>query len=271
MSVMKNKLTIVVTTSYMYRTLIDGFTFFFEKNWANCPYDVVISLESEYKYSERFKFFTSTSSDWSTRLWETLDSIDSDYVLLLMDDYFIFDIVSNNEISKILDFVIQNRISHLSHSHTFAHFNIGNRCNVLINNYEVVEVYSILSNFAYVLISADFYNRKFLMEILRKNETAWDFENMASFRTIFLNDKSIYKLIGDEHPLKYTIGGVIHKGKIRNGVQDIMDKNNFLLVWNDKKNLSVSTYTTPFWIRFSRKIIRITKYLNHVFFKKIRY
>ena len=40
-------LTIVVTTSFSYRELIDGFIYFFDRYWPDCPFNVLISLENE--------------------------------------------------------------------------------------------------------------------------------------------------------------------------------------------------------------------------------
>jgi len=265
-----SNLTIIVTTSYKYRALIDGFIFFFEKYWTNCPYKVIISLESEYRFSnnEKIEFFTSNYSDWSSRLYETVKFSKSEFILLLMDDYFIFEKISNEEISRILNLVVQNRIDHLSHSITTENKLLKNSVKLIIDSFKVIQINSKIFNHSYSVVSADFYRKEFLIKILRRNETAWEFENMASFRTAFMSDVRIFKLISEKHPLKYTAGGVINKGRIRFGVQDVLDKNNFDFYWKDIKGLNVSTNLTPIHIRIFRKCKRIIKYPSHLFINK---
>lgn len=262
----ERKLTIVVTTSFLYKELIDGFIFFFDRYWPDCPFDVIISLENEVRDDyDKYKFVSSNSSDWSERLFEVLNYVETEYLLLMMDDYFIFDYVDNAEIKFLQNLLDLHNIDHLAQTNNINGYPVRKE---LVSSHPNISLYMLnpsIKNFNYAIVSADFFRVRFLKSILRKNESAWEFENLGSFRTVFRKNISILKFETEIHPLKYTYGGVIEKGKLRDGVQIILDKLGYNLDWSEKKGLSVSTLDTPKNVRFFRKIVRLIKTIVHLF------
>lgn len=263
------KLTIVVTTSFLYKELIDGFIFFFDRYWPDCPFEVIISLENEVRDDyDKYKFVSSNSSDWSERLFEVLNYVGTDFLLLMMDDYFLFDYVDNAEIKFLLNLMEHFNIDHMAQTYDIAGYPVRKEVFFSESNIRIYMLQPNLKNYNYSIVSADFFNVKFLKSMLRKNESAWEFENLGSSRTVLRKNLNIFKFETEIHPLKYTYGGVIEKGKLRDGVQIFLDKLGYNLVWSEKKGLNVSTLDTPKHIRIFRKIFRTIKTVFHVFSSK---
>lgn len=265
----EQRLTIVVTTSYLYKELIDGFIFFFDRYWSDCPFNVIISLENEVRENyDKYKFVSSNSSDWSERLFEVLNYVETEYLLLMMDDYFIFDYIDNNEIKFLLNLLDRFNIDHMAQTYDIAGYPVREEVLVSESKTRLYKLQPNLKNYNYSIVSADFFSVRFLKSMLRKNESAWEFENLGSFRTLFRKKLNIHKFITEFHPLRYTYGGIIEKGKIREGSQNLLDKHAYNLVWSDKKGLTVSTVDTPKHIRIFRKMSRLVKTVFHVFSSK---
>lgn len=262
-----NSISIVVSTSFKYRELIEGFIYFFEKYWSNCKYDVYIALEKEYRTNKgMFKFITSFHDDWSTILFDTLKVIETDYIYLLLDDYFLSDFVDAKIINNAVREMIQNNIKYLGFSEITLKKK-HKRLPTISDDYQLFLLNRDFKDFEYYVGAGHIYHRKSLIEILRRNETAWEFETFASLRAmLFVNFKSA-RMILSKIPIKYVGGGVIMKGMIRKEAKEFLERENFSLDF-PHKIVEVSTERTPISIRIARKIMRPAKIFMHLLFGK---
>lgn len=263
--------SIVVCSSQKYRSLIEGFIFFLNKNWSNCPYDIFFSLEKESMEDLKgITFINSISSDWSTRLYLTLNVIKSDYIILMLDDYYIFNPIDSKFIQNAIYEMKKSNLDHLS-------FDFGStnalRKNLIQTSSKDFQLYALsknILNYQYNVVCEGFYNRESLMRLLRKNESPWEFEQYASLRSVLNRNFSSSKVITNQNPLGYISGGVIMKGEIRQEAKKYFSKYNYNFNFS-KKNVKVSTSRTPLQIRLVRKIVRFLKIIIHVYFGKLKY
>lgn len=257
---MKNfsdEIAVLVACSDKYYELIPGFIYFFEKNMPFSSLDVYYSLEKkkfDYKRSN-FNFVNSNSTYWSERIYTTLRMITQEYVMVLLDDYWFLDYADKEQIESFFNFALNNNVQHISYLDKKEDY-----------FHELVE-YETTTNFSiytcskgklghqYLLGVGGIYNKKFLQSILRKYESAWDFETEASFRySKFIVQKN-YRFYSLSNPFTYPYGGIIHKGKIRTSIKEKLELINYHFEWIDQR-VNVSTNDTPLTIRILRKTIR---------------
>lgn len=265
-----NYVSIVVTTSFKYKELIDGFIYFFEKYWADCDYEIYISLEKEKRLNKNnFKFITSMSDDWSTRLFYTLKLVDSELILLMLDDYYIFDFVDSNIITSSVNEMQKNSIDHLSFFSSDYFDRRVESIETISNEYKLYLYKSDFMNYIANVVCGGLYNKKSLMQIIRKDETAWEFETFASLRSIIDKNFISARMVYSCNPLKFVDGGVIKKGRIRDEALEQLNKEKFNLVFTEK-SIQSSNGNVGLLFRFYKKIIRIYKNYTHIIFGKLK-
>ena len=70
------------------------------KIWGNCPYETYLITETkDSEYAKTIK----TQGEWTARLRQALEKIDTEYVLFMLDDFFIREYVDQERIDKVLN------------------------------------------------------------------------------------------------------------------------------------------------------------------------
>lgn len=108
------KLTIVGVFYSGYKDLWEDFITLLKRNWGNCPYDIVIVSDTidEVEYKGVRLVSVGKKAEYSRKVQQVLNQIDSEYYLLLLEDFFFGAPIDNNRIYHILDFVEQNQIKY---------------------------------------------------------------------------------------------------------------------------------------------------------------
>lgn len=108
---MKNeKMAVVVMTCDKYCDTWEVFIKLFRKYFPDCVYPVVLSTET-ISCAENLPFdlvVHSEKKEWSGRLKDTLEQIGYDYVLLMLDDFWIERPVNYKLFEEDVDFLINN-------------------------------------------------------------------------------------------------------------------------------------------------------------------
>lgn len=174
-------ITILINSCDLYKDTWEPFLKLFFIQWPNCPYPVVINSESvqyQGEYSEKVKTILNKdkSITWSQRFRKCLEQINTDFVLFVLDDFF-----------------IQNKVDVdvFEHAHTLMRNNtkIGmaalsyGRCNVESNEFEDDFFYSrIINKENLIWCRINLYRKDYLLKLIRNHETIWEFESYASYR-----------------------------------------------------------------------------------------
>lgn len=188
---MADKLAILINSCDAYDDLWEPFFKLFSIMWKDCQYPLFLNTESKV-FNAPYISVTSlhpkkTNLSWSHRLKLALQQIDSDYVLMLLDDFFLMSPVRTEVISQVVNWMDQDT--------SIVCVRVEN-CHI----HEDIE--SELEEFAPIKKDWDFtvstqaaiWRKNFLEELLRERESAWDFESFGSVRFNKKYSKKGYKI-----------------------------------------------------------------------------
>ena len=99
--------TILINSCDKYEDILDTFFTLLHRFWPDNPFDIVLSTESlEYK-SEYFKIRNihpkNRDCSWTERIASALKEIKTNYVLFMLDDFFLYDYVKTDIILKNIE------------------------------------------------------------------------------------------------------------------------------------------------------------------------
>lgn len=176
------------------------------KNWNNCPYDIYFGIEKETVFFEGVKVINSMANDYSTRIKEYLQIIDSQYVLIMLDDFII-----ENEIDNA---VIEKYESYIRNNNAIATLTLVWIDGKPESVYEEGIIKKDRNANYLVNLQVGYWNKSFLNNILKNGENPWQIELYGSIRArkyrnlLFLHlDKNTSK------PITYNRGWLMVKGK----------------------------------------------------------
>ena len=155
-----------------------------EKNWEDRPYPVFLGSDSKKHLSYPTLFNTSNDRSWSSCLTSWLNQIDTEYVLLTLDDFILRHHVNTSEISTCLDFVIQEDLDCLRLIVRPKPFNVHPR-NPMFGEFHESMHYL-------VAVQPSIWKKSTLLSLIRSGESIWEFEHYASVRARSRNDLKLY-------------------------------------------------------------------------------
>lgn len=225
---MKNELSILVNTCKSYEDVLKIFFIAFDKYWKNCPYKVYINTEAE----------NNKIDDWGFRLISSLDEIDSQYVLMLYDDFILEDYVSDKKIEDLINIIKCDKniaaIYLINTMLTGKEFCDANKLNLIKDNVE----YKLNS-------TPGIWNKDVLLKYTKPGDTPWAWEVFGTYRT--RNERELFLTINDSendvYRYNYKQGGAIYRGK---WVRDVIDKIeldlNYSINWDERGIASSKIY-----------------------------
>ncbi len=215
---MINDVFFLYLTNDKYEFLWNDFFILLLKYWKDFPYEVLINTES-IKYENanlRLKHTTlfNKESSWSDRLIHYLNSTNEEYVILWMDDHFIYDYVDSEKISFAVNLLKDNKkIGHISFENQ-----PGSKAS---KEFEFLSKRKLFSQYR-ISLQPGIWNKKYLLKILKKNESPWQLEISGSFRSIFLPSR-IYCF---NRKVIFTHGGaLIMRGKLNYDIANFFIEN----------------------------------------------
>jgi hypothetical protein len=181
--VMKKSFAILISSSDSYLDVLDIFFRFFVVNnntkvpiYLNLENDVGNDIVSKYSHLnlipivyDRPKYF-GFWLDWSDRFSEALKNIKEDYILHLLDDFFIYEKIRFDRIYFILNEMSNNNIFSVQLDYR------------LTTDKEVPEIMTITDTWL-CSFQPTIWKTEFLFKLLRKHESIWAFEKFSSQRS----------------------------------------------------------------------------------------
>lgn len=208
-----DKVTMVVNSCDAYQDVWPLFFCALDEFWPKHQFEVVINSESEVE--KRIKNKASlTSLDkrdnkaWGLRLLKTLDSIQTEYVIMVYDDYILESSVDVERVNNILGFMDENP--------NVAVFYLNAVCYKTHIDDEAAPYRQLKDNVDYRLNSAPaVWRRKDLMKYIGENDDPWAWEVFGSYRT-FKDGKEFYSQSAEKNNIyvyPFRKGGAIYRGK----------------------------------------------------------
>ena len=206
------ELTIVVNTCDLYCDVLSLFFAAFSEYWPDCKYKVVINAEHQ-KYTQydavtHNYMNTNGVSEWGDRVLQTLNSIDSEYVLMLYDDFILENRVNLDDIQVAIKLLAEDADAAVAY---------------LINTSLPCCSEPYREHFSLVKDSVDYrlnsapaiWRRSDLSNYIGRHDNPWAWEVFGSYRT-FGDGKNFYTLtpgFSDIYPYNYKKGGAIYRGR----------------------------------------------------------
>lgn len=207
-----NKCTIVVSSCDYYEDIWIPFFYLLKRNWKNLNYPIVLNTENKH-FSMDGLDITSYSLykkneqvSWAKRLIDTLNKIDSEYVIMLLDDYLLESAVNKDVLDKCIQYMDKDP--------DIASFNFKNQPGPNIDNVDF-EGFSLRGKNAPYRTStqAAIWRKEQLLKYLRPHESAWQFEIWGSVRSRRLPWKLYCSNSGETQVFDYCHGRIIIRGK----------------------------------------------------------
>jgi len=216
-------LTIVVNTCDAYHDVLGIFFYALQDCWPDCPHPLVINTESRtYTHPARVHHYRSPNGedDWGARLRATLSTIDSEFVMMLYDDFILDAPVSYDRIQQALA-LLQSKPS--------AAVTYLIDTSLPLSSTETDDIFvAIKDRVDYRLNSAPAIWRKHaLMDYTEVGDTPWAWEVFGTYRT-WGDERVFYSLNpkqADIYPYNHDKGGAIYRGKwVREIVEQVAQK-----------------------------------------------
>lgn len=184
----------MMSTCDKYEDVWELFFWFFKKQWHNCPYDFYMVTETK-KYSDEYlniKMINYNSNSWSVRLKAALKRIDTEFVILLLEDFFLQEAVLQDEIERCLELMKNdNKISVIDFEQDEKSYGLPYPSN---NNYCERNIKSMY----FLNCQASIWRRKDLIRFLSPYEDPWQFEIFGSQRVKIYNKRFLLHCNGNK-------------------------------------------------------------------------
>jgi hypothetical protein len=222
---MKNKdITIIVNTCDDYNDVLKLFFAALTEYWPDIEIPVVINSELiKYdQYNATTHVSQNRSNSWGKRLISTLESIESQFVIMLYDDYILEDFVKTYDVIKAENLLLED-------PHASVVYLNDTRLKVKNNNSNS-HFLKVEDNCDYRLNSCPaLWRRKDLISFTGLSDNPWAWEVFGSYRTV-IKTKSFYTLnntFQNIFPYNHIKGGAIYRGKwVREVVENKIKKYN---------------------------------------------
>lgn len=183
----KEDCTVLVCSCDSYEDTWEPFFKLFWKYWPDCPFKVVLNTESKKYERDRVECFGLYKKDervfYGERLLTHLNKIDTAYVLILMDDFFLRKTVDENK----LEFCINELKSH-SDIAVFSFDAVRDELNIDDGIYQDFLLRPQYGEYKMNFQGA-IWNKEVLIKCIRSFETPWEIETKGSMRTFGMNER----------------------------------------------------------------------------------
>lgn len=157
------------------------FSFFF-KYWPDCPFPVYLGNNFKiFEHPKVIQVFSGCNKSWTEELEIILNQLPYEYLLIILEDYFIYEKVNTYEIIEILN-IMQERNAAFTRLAAFP-----TKYNVLWEYEKIKEhphIGEIKTGSKYrVCLQTAIWKKDILMRLLNDKENPWQFETEASKRS----------------------------------------------------------------------------------------
>lgn len=229
-----NDLTIVVNTCDAYYDVLCIFFHALHDYWPDCPYPVVINTEANSHAPQPALVHNHACSDgkddWGARLRSTLSSIDTEFVLMLYDDFILNAPVENPCIQAALDVLKTQYRAVVAY---------------LINTSLPLDTTDSDSSFLPIKDKVDYrlnsapaiWRKQALMDYTAVGDNPWAWEVFGSYRS--WGDGHVFYSLNpqqaDIYPYDHSRGGAIYRGKwVRAVVNQVAQKYCLDIDWSKR-------------------------------------
>lgn len=194
-----NTLTIVISSCDDYSDIWSPFFTLLKRYWDPIEYPIVFNTETKKATANGLNIRTINSDkdwSWSKRLRNVISQIDSQYVLLILDDFFLYDNVEGQKIEHCVSWMSRDRrIANI----TFFKTGIDGIAKKSHPGFALKRRKSLYK----VNAVAGIWRKSKLLKYLKDDENAWQFEQNGTERSWRSFDKFYYLSDDDAKIIPY--------------------------------------------------------------------
>lgn len=187
-------LSVVVVSCDKYSHLLGHFTKRFDKYWElKNTYPKFITTETVKLNFQEYESITTNEVKWSNSLIKALSQIETPYVFIIVDDFFLIRTITTEHINKALNILKGNNFDRYVFHYPHVVFNGKLNPTSFGSN-----VYKVQQDAEYSMtLQPGVWNTDFLRGCLQENESPWDFEIKGSTRVNQTRPHNIYMEVGE--------------------------------------------------------------------------
>ncbi len=204
---MNKKIAILVNSCDLYEDAWDPFFELFKIQWPDCPYKIYLNTE-EKNYTCRSlnvkTILTGKNVLWTKRIKKALDEIDADYILFMLEDFFLLEQVNKEKFEIVLsEMHKQSDVGFVFFSPRGVKYDM---------EYKDGTIFTDVSKYADYRVNAclGLWKKEFLLQMLYLDGSPWEFEHNAT-RLSWLS-KSRCCVINPEFSSIFTYSILISEG-----------------------------------------------------------
>ena len=196
--------TVLVCSCDKYADILPPFSALWRKFWPDCPFETVLVTETDPHVDSFDRVIAcGCGGTWCSRLVQALDTIDTPYVLMLCDDYFLAENVDTqrllSRLSQIQEFdaanlrLTPNPKPTAANAEPFEH-------NTDLFRYKTLKAYSIATQ-------SGLWKREFLRALADGRASIWEFERYGSF-----DNRTANEILLVTQTKEFPFVDAVHKG-----------------------------------------------------------
>lgn len=213
---LKNDLTMLIHSCDKFSDLWDAHVYLLEKNWNDrgIPTYILTDKENKRNYENVSVLPAGDGTELSERTAYALNRIDTEFVFITLDDYFLVQPVSNEVIGSVLDMMEAEKLD-------YVRLYLRPKCKRKSRIKKYGKVYEINTNDRYcVNLYAGIWRKNFLASTIGERKNAWQYE--VSLPKIAREYGAHCAMSNNK---EFVILDMVRKGKFLNKANRFLKKN----------------------------------------------
>ncbi len=261
----KNDTAILILSCDKYADIWSPFFDFLFKFWKNCPYKIYLGAnEKTFPDNRVFTIHSGPAKDWSADTIAILKQIPEKYVILILEDYFIYAAPDQQMLDAAVHMMIESNAVFMriacfpsGHFEDYAYDSIPGKEPFVSTRKEARYR---------VNLQTGIWNREDLIGLIIPGESPWKFELDASERS--RNSERAFLGIRETSALRYVHGPIpylctaLSRGEWMRDAIDLCRKNNINLVTGNRPVEGKFRYFRRRW--YHRMPYGMRKYIDYL-------
>jgi len=239
-----NQLSIIIYSCWNNRKMWDVFLKLFRKFWEDCKYKLILLTDKyEGNYTEYdFDEIVVLDSSWEKMIMKGIETANTPYVMLWMDDYLLCDYVKNEDIDNYLEYAKRYNAANIRLVESSIIPSETYKADSQFNYYEPGTAYSMSTQIG-------IWDVEFLKQNIKTDWSAWEFERRGSLE---IRDYEHPLLAPKNYSFPYEEG--VRKGKWMVGGVNLCKRNGIDVAITGKPVMSSMEMA---WIYFKGAILEL--------------
>ena len=174
MSGPKENLAVLVVSCDQYSDLWEPFFSLFWRFWPDCPFNVyLLSNKLSANIPRVMTLLTGDDISWSDSLYKGVSQLEQHYVLLFLDDLFLYDFVKTAKVLEVLNWILESGANYVRLNPSQRPDKAFNELVGIVSKGTIYRTSTVLS----------VWKKEVLLDLLKPGESAWNFEIYGSIRS----------------------------------------------------------------------------------------